>query len=121
MSLYTIKSEDRTGYHYVHISGPESFDAAVLFWEELALLTRQESLKRILIEDQVDGRLSTLEIHRLSEIVSRLFRGVRVAFVDPKDETYEDNKFGETVVRNRAGIVKLFSSVESAESWLLIP
>ncbi len=121
MSLYTIKSEDRTDYHYVHISGPESFDAAVLFWEKLALDARQTSLKRILIEDRVDGRLSTLEIHMLSEIVSKRFSGVRVAFVDPKDETFEDNSFGETVVRNRAGVVRLFKTIESAERWLLNP
>jgi len=118
LSLYTIMSEDRPGYHYVHISGPESFDAAVLFWEKLALQARQASLKRILIEDLVTGRLSTLEIHRLSEIISRLFSGVKVAFLDSKKETFEDNKFGETVVRNRAGLIRLFSSMEEAELWL---
>ncbi len=73
----------------------------------------------ILVLDNVNGRLSTLELYEIGEFISELFLGKKIAFVDPKEDTYADNKFGETVILNRGGRVVLFQSAVEAEKWLL--
>jgi len=118
-TMYEIEFKDRKDYLFVNIQGPESYDAAVRFWEILASKARDEKVKRILVVDEVSGKLSTLELHKIGELVSTLFREIQVAFVDPKEETFSDNEFGETVIRNRSGNVILFRTEAEAETWLL--
>jgi hypothetical protein len=43
---YTILYETRPDYLYAHMEGPESYDAAVNFWENLAIKARNESIKK---------------------------------------------------------------------------
>lgn len=117
---YKTLFKDRGDYLFVSIEGDESYASALHFWEDLVGKKTRDGFRKIMIVDQVSGRLSTIELHKLSEMISSLFIGSRIAFVDPKEETFEDNKFGETVILNRGGqIVKLFQSEEAALEWLL--
>lgn len=116
---YTISFENRSDYIYAHIEGKESYDEAVHFWEKLADEFQSEEIKKFLIVDKVTGRLSTIELYTLSIIVSDLFRGKTIAFIDSKDDTFEDNKFGETVIGNRGGTAKVFRSEDEGLEWLL--
>ncbi len=119
MMLYTISYENRPGYLYAHISGPESYDAAVQFWEELAKKSETENINTFLIVDEVTGRLTTVELHGLSLRISKLFIGKTISFIDPKIDTFDDNKFGENVVYNRGVIAKVFRSEKEGLEWLM--
>ena len=62
---YSVSYESRPGYLYVQIEGPESYDEAVGFWENLATKSIDENIRKILIMDKVTDRLTTLEIFKL--------------------------------------------------------
>ncbi|MBU1100259.1 MAG: hypothetical protein KKA84_07620 [Bacteroidetes bacterium] len=116
---YTISYERRPGYLYVQIEGIEKFEAAVDFWENLVRKCKDDNIEKILIVDKVSGKLKTIEIHRLSVIVAKLIAGLNIAFIDPKEETYSSNAFGETVVANNGGMAKLFRTEKEGIKWLL--
>ncbi|HTX73841.1 MAG TPA: hypothetical protein VMC79_13505 [Rectinemataceae bacterium] len=115
---YRISYERTPDYLLVRMEGEEAFAEAIRFWQELARLAAEELISRFLIVDTVVGQLSTTEHFEISEVVARLFVGKRIAYVDPKEHTYESNQFGETVILNRGGFVKLFVSEADAHAWL---
>ena len=116
--MYTITYEDRHDYLYVHMEGPESISAAIQFWEDLSEKAEAEGLRAFLIVDEVTGKLSEMEIFELSVRISRLFPGAKIAYVDPKEETFELNKFGGLVVMNRGVLASVFRTEEEAVKWL---
>ena len=116
---YSISYEKKHDYLYVHMSGPESLKSAEKFWEDLAEKSAAENHEKFLIIDEVDGRLSTTELHALSLKVAQLFRGKKIAYIDPKTETFDDNRFGENVVYNRGVNAKVFRSAEEGVNWLI--
>ena len=116
--MYKVTYESRPDFLLITISGPESYKNAAGFWKNLAQKATEENISKLMVVDHVSGKLNTLELHQLGELISKLFRGVRIAFVDPKEETYSDNQYGETVIQNRYGEVVLFSSTSEAEDWL---
>ena len=115
---YKIIYTNKSGYLHVHISGPESFEAALHFWKELAGKAKAEQINRFLIVDEVSGQLTLLEHHNLSLIIARDFFGKIIAYIDPKTETFENNKFGEDVVYNRGVIAKVFRNEAEGIEWL---
>ena len=116
---YKVTFEERTDYVYAHMEGPESYEEAVRFWVNLEKISQKNGFTKVLVVDEVTGRLNTIQIHNLSQKVAELFRGLKIAFVDPKEETYEDNKYGETVVYNRGAWAKVFRDEKEALDWLL--
>ena len=54
----------------------------------------------------------------MSEKIAKLFLGKIIAYVDPKQETIEHNKFGETVVYKRGVVAKVFNSEPEAVEWI---
>jgi len=116
---YIVRFEPRQGYLYAHMSGPESFAEAVRFWQDLAFRGRSGRFSRFLVVDEVTGQLSTYEHYDISVTVAELFRGKRIAYVDPKTATYEKNAFGEKVVSSRGVIARIFRSEPDAAAWLL--
>ena len=116
--MYTINYKTYPEYLSATISGEESFEAASQFWQDLAVKVKAENISKILVLDQVSGRLNTVQLLEIGELITQLFRSIWIAFVDPKEETYADNQFGETVIQNRAGRVVLFRTVPDAQEWL---
>jgi hypothetical protein len=116
--MYAIAYEDRGDYLYVHMEGPESISAAIQFWEDLSEKAKEEGLERFLIVDEVTGKLSEMEIFELSVRISCLFPGAKIAYVDPKEETFELNKFGGLVVMNRGVLARVFRTEKEAVVWL---
>lgn len=116
---YTITYENRADYIYVVIEGLECYKSAVEFWKNIKKKSDEEGRTKFLIVDRVSGQLKTIETHRLSVIVAELISGMKVAFVDPKDETFDSNAFGETVIANRGGGAKLFRTEREGLKWLL--
>ena len=115
---YKIALEERSGYLYVKLEGPESYSEALRFWRDLSERSRSTGLRKFLIVDEVRGKLSSSQIFTLSKKVAELFSGKVIAYVDPKEETFDANRFGETVVSNRGVVAKVFHSESEATEWL---
>lgn len=116
---YEIRYEARIGYLFAHIEGPETYDNALDFWRDLGREARERNFTRLMVVDEVTGILSTTQIFTLSTEIARLHPDATIAFVDPKKETLEANKFGETVLANRGITGRVFTNEEEAEEWLL--
>ena len=116
--MYAVTYENRPGYLYVHIEGAESLQAAIRFWEDLSKKAKDEGLRTFLIVDEVTGALETTDVFKLSVKVANLFAGAMIAYVDPKEDTFDANKFGEIVVRNRGVYATVFHSEDEAIQWL---
>ena len=116
---YDIRYEERRNYLFAHIEGPETFDNALDFWQDLRKESRERKFTRLMVVDEVSGTLSTTQIFTLSTEIARLHPDATIAFVDPKKETLEANRFGETVLANRGITGRVFTNEEEAEEWLL--
>lgn len=116
---YNIIHEAKNGYLYTHISGPESPEAALQFWRDLAKKAQAEQIGRFLIIDEVTGQLSTIEHLEISLFIVKHFIGKKIAYIDPKTETFDNNKFGENVVYNRGVLARVFHTQAEGLEWLL--
>jgi len=116
---YKILYEYREGYLYVHISGPESLNAAVNFWKELKNKIKKHKVAKIMVVDEVTGRLNVINHYEISMLVGKLFTDKKIAFIDPKKETFDLNKYGETIVRDQGGYAQVFHNEEDGVKWLL--
>ena len=117
---YNIIHKIKKGYLYTHISGPESFEAALQFWRDLAKKAQAEQIRRFLIIDEVTGQLSTIEHLEISLFIVKYFIGKKIAYIDPKTETFNNNKFGENVVYNRGVLARVFPAEAEGLEWLLM-
>jgi hypothetical protein len=115
---YKVRYKKREGYLFVRIEGPESYDDALRFWKDLQLEADAQDYTRFLIVDEVTGVLNTLQIHLLSTEIAKLHSGRTIAYVDPKEESYSANKYGETVVSTRGVNGRLFKNETDAMEWL---
>lgn len=115
---YTIRYEDREGYLYVHMKGPETYENACRFWKDLRKEADSKKYTRFLIVDEVTGVLNRNQVYRLSVEIARIHVGNTIAYVDPKQESYESNAFGETVVVGQGVTARLFKNETDAVYWL---
>jgi hypothetical protein len=115
---YKTTFEARPGYLFILMEGQESLEAATAFWEGLAARARASGIRAFLVKDVVTGRLTTTQHFLVSEVIARLFTGSVIAYVDPKQETIDNNLFGENVVVNRGVIARVFPEEAPAFEWL---
>jgi hypothetical protein len=115
---YIIRYEYREGYLYVHMKGPETYDNALQFWKDLRKDADARKYTRFLIVDEVTGVLNRNQVYKLSAEIARIHLGNTIAYVDPKQETYESNAFGETVVNDKGVTARLFKDENDAIYWL---
>lgn len=116
---YDIRYEKGRNYLFAHIEGHETYENALDFWKELQKEARERSFSRLMVVDEVTGTLNTTQIFTLSTEIARLHPDAVIAFVDPKKETLEANRFGETVLANRGITGRVFTDEGEAEKWLL--
>ena len=115
---YSISYEDMANYLYVHIEGPESYDDANCFWEELRKEADVRKKSRFLIVDDVTGVLDLKDVYLLSARIASLFKGQVIAYVDPKKESYVANQYGESIISGQGVKVRLFKTEIEAFEWL---
>ncbi|HVE38792.1 MAG TPA: hypothetical protein VNM14_02820 [Planctomycetota bacterium] len=117
---YKLTTEDRQGYLYAKMSGEkDSLESTMAAVTELAGICLARKVNRLLVEHDMPGKLSTLDVYKMASRLPELFDGIDVAFVIHRSEIPDNPKFLENVARNRGATGRLFSSVEDAEAWLL--
>jgi hypothetical protein len=117
---YLLSLEYRPNYLYVFVSGEkDSYDISIRYWREIADECQKSGVKKVLIEEDIKENLSMHDTYRLaSEILQLGFFGIRIAFVDRRNEQRQLNQFGETVASNRGLLVRVFNDGKDAENWL---
>jgi hypothetical protein len=66
----------------------------------------------------VTGVLEHDDVYWFSAKIATLFYGKIIAYVDPKEESYVANEYGESVVYGKGVNVQLFRNEYDAIAWL---
>jgi len=116
---YKLSLEEREGYLHAQIEGDkDSYDTTMGACTQIAAACKGRRAKKVLVEHQVHGRLSTLEIFKIASQLPDLFEDVWVAFVIHTATAPDNPEFLETVAQNRGGRGRLFEDPREAEVWL---
>jgi len=117
---YRLTTEDRNGYLYASIHGEEdSLEITMAAVTEIAGICLARKATKLLVEHNLPGRLSTLDVFKIASRLPDLYEGVHVGFVIHRTEIPDNPQFLENVARNRGGTGRLFKRIEDAEAWLL--
>lgn len=113
-----IEFEDKPGYLRCHVTGTDSLDFSIEYFTRVADECRQRGFSNVLVVEELTGQLTTTDMFRLAEKLPKLFRSIRLAFVDMIPDHQEDNLFGETAGINRGLIAKVCADEKEAVDWL---
>jgi len=117
---YSIRFEDRKEYLYVHVEGQDSLETSISYWQEVSRQAEADGFKKILIEEDLEGQLTDLDIYQLTSDFLEMGLGkFLIGFVDIREENTNRIRFGELVATNRGIRGKIFETVDEAEAWLL--
>ena len=118
---YNLTFEYRPRYLYAFVTGEkDSYEISKRYWQEVAAECQKSGAKKVLIEEDLAENVSMPDMYRFASEIPQLgFSGVRVAFVDRRQEQQQLNQFGETVATNRGLLSRVFNNFEEAEKWLL--
>lgn len=120
---FEIYYEDRKSYLYAFVSGSkDSLKISLEFWTRVVQKCSELNFNKLLIEEKFDNNVSVADMFTVGEHIASLsykYR-VKIAFIDKDATQFEDNEFGELVSHNRGGDGKIFTSVNDAETWLVI-
>jgi hypothetical protein len=117
---FTLRFEQRANYLYAFMSGPtDNLDVSTRCWKQIHAKAVEFGSKRLLVEEDFPNQGTTMEMFKVAEFVSELFRDeTRIAHVDRRAADMDLNRFGETVGINRGLSVRVFDNLRAAEKWL---
>ena len=118
---YTLVFEYRPEYLYAFVTGEkDSYEISKRYWQEIADECKKAGFKKVLIEEDIAENVSMSDMYQFCAEIPQLgFFGIRVAFVDRKQDQQQLNQFGETVATNRGLLSRVFNNFEAGEKWLL--
>ncbi len=117
--LYRLTTEDRPGYLFARMTGEkDSLESTMAAVTELAGICMARKVRKVLVEHDMPGKLSTLDVFKMASKLPGLFEGIHVGFVIHRSEIPDNPQFLENVARNRGALGRLFGSVAEAEAWL---
>jgi hypothetical protein len=120
--MYKININPESGYIYAHVTGKESLENSWAYWREIAAACAEHGFSKVLVEDYLEGEISTLDVHTFGKEFTKktgIPLGTKIASVSlPKK--LPEQQFAETVAVNWAGVnVKVFTDINEAKKWLL--
>ena len=118
----TLKFEDREGYLYACLSLAEAdLQTVRKLWAGIAAECRARGYKKVLIEQDIQKRLSVMDLFQFASELPAVGSGLVGAVVDRRPEDHAHLAFGEAVAVNRGAFGRVFKTVQEAEAWLLSP
>jgi hypothetical protein len=111
----------KPSYLHIIVTGQNSVENIVQYFEEIHRECEARNCFRILIEERLDGpRLGITDVFQIVEDESKKARGVfkAIAYVDV-NATTDSMKFAEDVAVNRSLPLGVFSTVAQAEKWMI--
>ena len=119
--MYEINIKVEDGYIYAHVTGKESLKNSWAYWREIAKACAEHGFKKVLVEDYLEGEISTIDTHTFAKEFSErtgIPLGSKIASVS-LPEKLPVQQFAETVALNWAGVtVKVFTDINEAKKWL---
>jgi hypothetical protein len=118
---YELSITQAQGYVHAVVTGTNSAESNLGYFDELLRECIAKGYRRVLIEERLVGpRLSTTDVFNLASTMSGRASGLfdAVAYVDVNAKSESNAKFGENVAVNRGVRVKAFRTVEEAVQWL---
>ena len=116
---HSLTLKDRNGLLHILITGEkDSYERTLAAVTEIASLCRKRGLTKVLVEHQVGGRLSTVEVFKIGSQLPALYEGIYVGFVIHTTEQPDNAHFIQDVARNRGAMGRLFENIQEAEKWL---
>lgn len=120
---YTSKIEFKETYLHVQVSGKNTLENVLAYFDEVYAACVQHHCNNVLIEETLTGpNLDTFEIF---EVITKNFNkaktiGVRLAYVDLNTvHNKRGLKFAENLAHIRGVNVELFYDTTTALQWLL--
>lgn len=107
---------------FLEVSGNYEKAGLLALIQRVGLHCRQTACLQILADFHAHyGDIPTIELHEIGQCLSKEIPvGCAVAVV-VREERVAQNRFFETVARNRGVTVKLFAAQDDAKSWLEHP
>jgi len=119
---YSLNVEPRSTYLFISVTGENSFDTVSSYLTEVLEWCQKLNCPNVLILENLSGpSLHTSSIYQLVSGKSAQFSHVvgRMAYVDINPEHDQTGlKFAEDVAVNRGVTVRVFTTVQEAETWL---
>ena len=117
---YEMTLTEKPGYLHAVVTGKNTLENVTGYMKELHEACVARGINRVLIEERLTGRrLETWDVYEVAAQGSA--RGVglfqALAYVDVH-ASGELMKFAETVAYNRGIPIRLFATVEEAETWI---
>ena len=118
--MYKLEHQPRDGYVYFKVTGEDSLETSLAYFQEVFDIAISMESPHILIDEYLDGDLSTIEMYELTEKIPDMQKGhvFKVAFVDSQAKNPAEQEFGVTVVRNRGMDGRKFGNIDDAVAWL---
>lgn len=117
---YELTFESREHYLYCLVTGEESSQTSLAYWREVAEKCDELGFKKALVEEELEGQLSDVDMFRACAEFPKLgLIGKKIAFVDRHADHDHGNRFGRTVAFNRGIDIMIFEHVEDAQKWLV--
>ena len=118
---WRLRFEDRTGYVYAEVSGPEdSLDITVAYWRAVAAECSRRNATHLLVCDRLRGEPASRE--EFAQLTGALagcgLEQMRMAFHEPVSDHLRSSEFGEMAMREAGFTLRVFGSEREAEIWL---
>jgi len=118
---FTLRFEQRSGYLYAHVSGPEdNFDITLAYWTAIVSECYRRATRQVLVVDELAGEPATPEEleARVRSLHGTGLEDVRVAFVEPVDAHVAQMEHAEILAREQGFRIRVFTNITDAEIWL---
>ncbi len=118
---YKLTIDQKPTYLHMIVTGRNSRENVVQYMEDVIRECTARNCGRVLIEERLEGtRLRTLDVYDIVSQGAKRFVGMleAMAYVDVNAKGSLMH-FAEDVAANRGIPVKVFSTVDEAENWLL--
>jgi len=117
---YNLTLETHNDYLHARITRQDSTENSLRYWAQVAEAVQSAKLKKILVEELLEGEPDTLGTYQVATSIAQLFsyHPVRIAFVDPRHGASTANSFSLNVTRNRGVNIRFFADCEAGRQWL---
>jgi len=119
---HEITVSQKPNYLHIKLTGKNNPLSIAGYIEEMIQISKQHNSSMLLIEGNLRGlSLNFLDIyHIVSDTIRKRLDPIRtVAYVNGNpNRSAQNSKFAETVASNRGLMLKIFTNIAEAESWL---
>jgi hypothetical protein len=110
------------GYIHIRAYGKKAVDTNLNYWKKAALACTFKKCNRILVEDYMEGELSTLEILSILERLPQtgLSRETKIGIVAPHFGVQTYRPIAQSASDLRGWAIRYFADIASAKNWLCV-